>query len=52
MQRILLVADQAEAFEELARFLSDEGAAQILWAHDSEDGLEQGRCRCTGPCYR
>ena len=41
MLRILLVADQTFAFEELARFLIDEGQADILWAHDSQTALEK-----------
>ena len=41
MLRILLVADQTLAFEELAGFLSDEGQADILWGHDSQTALDK-----------
>jgi DNA-binding response OmpR family regulator len=39
MPRILLVADQVEAFEGLARSLGDEEGVEILWSHDSEQAL-------------
>jgi DNA-binding response OmpR family regulator len=39
MPRILLVADQVEAFEELARSLRHEEDVEILWGHDSEAAL-------------
>jgi len=41
MLRILLVADQVEAFEELARSLHHEAGVEILWAHDSEKALNK-----------
>lgn len=41
MPRILLVADQVEAFEELARSLRHEEGVEILWAHDSEAALNK-----------
>jgi len=39
MPRILLVADQKEALEELAGVLDHEEEVEILWAHDGEAAL-------------
>ena len=41
MPRILLVADQVEAFEELARSLDREGTIDVHWAHDDAAALER-----------
>lgn len=41
MPRILLVVDRVETFEELAKALHQEGAAEIMWAHSSEAALEK-----------
>jgi CheY-like chemotaxis protein len=40
MPRILLVADQIEALEELAQSLSTEKEVELLWAHDGKTALE------------
>lgn len=41
MSRILLVVDQMDTFEELADALRQEGGAEILWAHDSENAFSK-----------
>jgi PleD family two-component response regulator len=39
MPRILIAADKADSFEELARALDSVKNVQILWAHDNEEAL-------------
>ena len=40
MHRILLVADQVDTLEELARTLGREKELEIVWDHDAEAALE------------
>jgi len=40
MPRILLVADQVDALEELAQALCAENQVEVLWAHDGEAALQ------------
>jgi PleD family two-component response regulator len=39
MPRILIAADKADRFEELARALDSVKNVEILWAHDDEEAL-------------
>ncbi len=41
MPRILIVAEKADAFEELARALDEVPDVEILWAHDGPAALEK-----------
>ena len=47
MPRVLIVAEQADNFEALARSLAEAPNAEILWAHDGETAL--GRVTADSP---
>jgi CheY-like chemotaxis protein len=41
MPKILIVADRADAFDELHAMLADQRSVAVLWAHDAASALEK-----------